>query len=150
MKSCILNPPNVIYVRAYIMRKCQNIISSFCVPENVRTVIKRESYGPDPFKKKKKKIEKSWKFRPSPDSMYIHFLSKFILIRTVSFPFFDIRMLAADLNYWVENFSAHPLFSSFRSPFILSFSHCRPGFLRIWTFADFFFPQQTAKIKVVH
>ena len=31
--------------------KCQNIISSFCVPENVRTVIKRESDGPDPFKK---------------------------------------------------------------------------------------------------
>ena len=33
--------------------KWQNIIRSFCVPENVRTVIKRESYGPDPFKKLK-------------------------------------------------------------------------------------------------
>ena len=31
--------------------KWQNIICSFCVPENVRTVIKRESDGPDPFKK---------------------------------------------------------------------------------------------------
>ena len=25
-------------------KKCQNIIRSFCVPENVRTVIKRELY----------------------------------------------------------------------------------------------------------
>ena len=56
MKSCILNPPNVIYVRAYIMRKCQNIISSFCVPENVRTVIKRELY-----RRPIQKIDNMWK-----------------------------------------------------------------------------------------